>query len=49
MTDQWWRAGGSAWLDAVLYDAAQGEPDILLAGSGDSGAEEAWSGDPDGR
>jgi len=29
MSDQWIRAGGSAWLAAVLYDAPP-KPDILF-------------------
>jgi hypothetical protein len=30
MVDQWRRAGGSLWLDAMLYDAREPEPDVLL-------------------
>ncbi len=32
MSDQWMGAGGSAWLDAVLYDDAPPKADILLDG-----------------
>jgi len=32
VSDQWMGAGGSAWLDAVLYDAAPPNADILLDG-----------------
>ena len=47
MSDVWWRAGGSAWLDAVLYDTTQAEPDVLLAGAGDVRGDDVRSGDPD--
>ena len=40
MSDPWWRAGGSAWLDAVLYDTRQGEPDVLLSRGGDGTADD---------
>lgn len=32
MSDQWMGAGGSVWLDAILYDAAPTKADILLDG-----------------
>ena len=31
MSDQWMRAGGAAWLDAVLYDDPPSETGDLLA------------------
>jgi hypothetical protein len=32
MSDQWMRSGGSAWLDAMLYDHEEPEFDVLLSG-----------------
>jgi len=34
MVDQWARAGGSLWLDAILYDTGEHEPDVLLRPQG---------------
>jgi hypothetical protein len=34
MADQWMHAGGAAWLDAVLYDGALSEADVLLGDDG---------------
>ena len=32
MSEHWMHAGGAAWLDAVLYDGALPEANVLLDG-----------------
>jgi hypothetical protein len=47
MSEPWVHAGGAAWLDAVLYDGALPEPDVLLDGDvsrSDGGASDAERG-----
>jgi len=45
MSNQWMSAGGSAWLDAVLYDDAPPKADILLDGSTQGGQAKASNGE----